>query len=82
MFRYLICDPGDLSWEQSCPGALYVALSRARTMGKFRSGNKYTKKSVIYWHGGGMTEDRILEGSKKNNPTMYSYGFSKDHLWK
>lgn len=69
MFRYLICDPGDLSWEQSCPGALYVALSRARTMGKFRSGNKYTKKSVIYWHGGGMTEDRILEGSKKNNPT-------------
>ena len=27
MFRYLICDPGDLKWEQDFPGALYVALS-------------------------------------------------------
>ena len=69
MFRYLICDPGDLKWEQDCPGALYVALSRARSMGGFRSGNKYTKKSVIYWTGGGMTTNRILEGSKRKNPT-------------
>jgi len=65
MFRYLICDPGDLKWEQDCPGALYVALSRARTMGYFRSGLKFTKKSVIYWVGDGINKIRIIEGSLK-----------------
>ena len=36
-FKYLIVDPGPTSWEQNCPGALYVALSRAKTMGTFWS---------------------------------------------
>ena len=66
MFRYLICDPGNLKWEQDCPGALYVALSRAKSMGKFRSGNKFTKKSVIYWVGDGINKIRIIDGSMKN----------------
>lgn len=66
MFRYLICDPGDLKWEQLCPGALYVALSRAKTMGKFRSRHKFTRKSAIYWVGDGINKTRIVEGSLKN----------------
>ena len=33
IFRRLIIDPGDVKWEQTCPGALYVALSRAKPMG-------------------------------------------------
>ena len=65
MFRYLICDPGNLKWEQMCPGALYVALSRAKTMENFRSGTKFTKHSVIYWVGDGINKIRILDGSMK-----------------
>lgn len=65
MFRYLICDPGNLKWEQDCPGALYVALSRAKTMGKFRSANKFTKQSAIYWVGDGINKIRIIDGSMK-----------------
>ena len=68
MFKYLICDPGDLKWEQDCPGALYVALSRAKTMGEFLPGHKFTRKSAIYWSGQGMTKTRIMEGSMKKGP--------------
>ena len=68
MFRYIICDPGDLAWEKNTPGAFYVALSRARTMGDFSSDSKFTRKSSIYWKGDGINIDRILEGSMKINP--------------
>ena len=69
MFRYLIVDPGDLKWEQDCPGALYVALSRAKTMGDFTGGTEsFTKKSAIYWKGDGITTKQIMEGSMKNGP--------------
>ena len=30
MLCQLIVDPGDQKWEHTCPGALYVALSRAK----------------------------------------------------
>ena len=39
MFWHLIVDPSDLKWEQTCPGALYVALSRAKKYGDLR--NRY-----------------------------------------
>ena len=65
MFRYLIVDPGDLKWEQTCPGALYVALSRAKTMGTFTSDTLFPRDSAIYWHGSGISTTRILEGHKK-----------------
>ncbi len=32
-FHYLIIDPGDIKTEQQQPGILYVAMSRAKTMG-------------------------------------------------
>ena len=65
IFRYLIADPGDLRWEQMCPGALYVALSRAKTMGTFQPSMKFTRKSAIYWRGEGITTRRIMDGSLK-----------------
>lgn len=66
MFRHLIVDPGDIRWEQTCPGALYVALSRARTMGTFLSDTSFPRDSAIYWHGPGISTNRILEGDMKH----------------
>ena len=67
MFRHLIVDPGDLKWEQTCPGALYVALSRAKTMGTFRDDTSFPQDSAIYWYGSGISTTRILDGHLKNN---------------
>lgn len=67
MFRHLIVDPGDLKWEQTCPGALYVALSRAKTMGTYSTDTSFPQDSAIYWYGSGISTTRILEGHKKNN---------------
>ena len=67
MFRHLIVDPGDIKWEQTCPGALYVALSRAKSMGSFTSDTDYPLDSAIYWYGSGISEHRILEGHMKNS---------------
>ena len=49
IFRHLIVDPGDLKWEQTCPGALYVALSRAKTMGTYTTDTSFSQDSAIYW---------------------------------
>lgn len=65
-FNRLICDPGDLKWEQTCPGALYTAISRAKTMGTFSKKHKHPKDSAIYWEGPNISTTRILEGSLKN----------------
>ena len=86
MFRYLICDPGNLKWEQICPGAFYVALSRAKTMGNFRSKYKFTKKSAIYWVGDGINKIRIMEGSLKNgqrngDPKVKCENINKRDRW-
>lgn len=63
IFNHLICDPGDLKWEQKCPGALYTALSRAKTMGTFTD-DKPTD-SAIYWKGSAICETRITNGALK-----------------
>ena len=69
MFCHLIVNPGDLKWEQTCPGALYVALSRAKTMGTFRDDTSFPQDSAIYWYGSGISTTRILDGHLKNNTT-------------
>ena len=68
MFSHLIIDPGDTKWEQSCPGALYVALSRAKTMGTFTSDIEYPLDSAVYWYGSHISQYRILRGHLKKNP--------------
>ena len=68
MFRYLICDPGNVTWEQTCPGAFYVALSRAKTMGDFDSDTSFPKNSAIYWINENISSTRIREGGLKKGP--------------
>ena len=48
MLQYLLVDPGGLKWEQSCPGAFYIALSRARTFRTFSSDTVFPRDSAIY----------------------------------
>ena len=67
MFCHLIVDPGDLKWEHTCPGALYVALSRAKTMGTYSADTSFPQDSAIYWYGSGICTTRILDGHLKNN---------------
>ena len=67
MFHPLIVDPGDLKLEQTCPGALYVALSRAKTMGTSRDDTSFPKDSAIYWYRSGISTARILGNHVKNN---------------
>merc|ERR1712051_432319 len=67
MFHHLIVDPVDLKWEHTCPGSLYVALSRAKTMGTFRDDTSFPHNSAIYWYGSGISTTRILDGHLKNN---------------
>jgi len=65
-FKYLIVDPGLTSWKKHCAGALYVALSRAKTMGTFWSDTDNPSNSAIYFQGNGICEDRICDGALKN----------------
>lgn len=67
MFNHLIVDPGDMKWEQTCPGALYVSLSRAKTMGTFTSDTSFPRDSAIYWVGCGISSTRIKEGHLRKN---------------
>ena len=65
VFRHLIVDPGDLNWEKMCPGALYVALSRAKTMGTYSTDTSFPQDSAIYWYGSGISTTRILKATRR-----------------
>lgn len=85
-FKYLIVDPGTLKWEHQCPGALYTAISRAKTMGTFFSDTDNPSDSAIYFHGNGICEDRIRygalrKGAKKGDPRRYCKLINKREQW-
>jgi len=46
-FKHLIVDPGDLTTELQNPGILYVALSRAKTIGTVSPNTLHPKDSAI-----------------------------------
>ncbi len=86
MFCHLIVDPGDLKWEQTYPGALYVALSRAKTMGTYNTETSFPRDSAIYWYGSGISTTWILEGHKMNNtrkgvPNVKCLLITKQECW-
>ena len=67
--------PGDLKWEQTCPGALYVALSRAKNYGDlqiryfFPMGFCYLLVWFWYFHNsdlGSQQEEQHKEGRTKS----------------
>jgi hypothetical protein len=64
--NYLIIDCGEKRFEQQNPGLLYVATSRAKTLGDFNA--KYPLDSSLYWFGSGMCESRVRYAAYKLNP--------------
>ena len=64
-FQHLIIDPGDIKTEQQQPGILYVAMSRAKTMGNMTNDTPNPRNSAVYWTGCGMSKNRVLHGSTK-----------------
>ncbi len=78
MMKYLIVDPGDVEWEKKCPGAFYVAFSRAKTMGTIS--HKHPTDSSIYWTGGGMCVDRVKFGAFKGGTRTTKFDYEECEL--
>jgi len=61
--NHLLVDPGLVTFEQRSLGLLYVALSRAKTIGNPNQG-ALNHGSNIYWIGANMCEARVTEVGK------------------
>ena len=64
-FNQLIVDPGDLTTELLNPGTLYVALSRAKSIGTITPNELHPKDSALFWTGSGMYLNRVLNITQK-----------------
>ena len=64
-FKHLIVDPGDLTTKLQNPGILYVALSRAKTIGTVSPNELHPKDSAIFWTGSGICTTRVLNITQK-----------------
>jgi hypothetical protein len=86
-FQHLIIDPGDIKSEQQQPGILYVATSRAKTIEHITQETPQTKMSALYWTGGGMSINRVINGSTKKQPNKQGHDrvdclkIEKRHKW-
>jgi len=58
--KHLLVDPGCLSFEHQNLGLLYVAISRAKTIGDVSLGSM-NHGSNIYWIGSNMCQSRVTE---------------------
>jgi hypothetical protein len=47
-FQHLIINLGDIKSEQQKPGILYVAMSRAKTIGDMTNGTPNPRNSAVY----------------------------------
>ncbi len=47
-FQHLIINPGNIKSEQQQPGILYVAMSRAKTMGDMTNDTPNPRNSAVY----------------------------------
>jgi hypothetical protein len=68
----LIINPGDIKSEQQQPGILYVAMSRAKTMGDMTNDTPNPRNSSVYWTGSGMSKNRVLHSS--TNKQIHTQG--------
>jgi len=86
-FQHLIIDPGDIKSEQQQPGILYVATSHAKTIEHMTQETPQTKMSALYWTGGGMSINRVINGSTKKQPNKQGHDrvdclkIEKRHKW-
>ena len=68
-FKQLIVDPGDLTTKLINPGTLYVALSRAKSIGTITLNELHPKHSALFWTGSGMYLNRVLNVTQKKEIT-------------
>ena len=86
-FQHLIIDPGDIKSEQQQPGILNVATSRAKTIEHMTQETPQTKMSALYWTGGGMSKNRVIDGSTEKQPNKQGHKrveclkIEKRHKW-
>jgi hypothetical protein len=86
-FQHLIIDPGDIKSKEQQLGILYVATSRAKTIGDTTQETTQTKMSALYWTGGGMSINRVIDGSTKRQPNKQGHKrvdclkIEKRHKW-
>jgi hypothetical protein len=64
-FKHLIVDLGDLTTELLNSRTLYVALSRAKTIGTVTTNELHPKDSAIFWTGSRMCLKRVLNITQK-----------------
>ncbi len=64
-FQHLNIDPGDIKSEQQQPGILYVAMSRAKTMGDMINDMLNPRNSAVYWTGCGMSKYYMAQPKNK-----------------
>ena len=74
--KRLVVDLGSVSFEKTCPGVAYVAVSRANTMGK---GD--VMKSAIYFIGNSFTKDRLTNMTKLKNGSRFTKPHSRRQNW-
>ncbi len=73
------------SWQPELqnPGILYVALSRAKTIGTVTPNNLHPKDSTKFWTGSGICLKRVLNITKKGHLTVTwqtSWRLAKDKI--
>lgn len=74
--KRLVVDLGSASFEKTCPGVAYVAVSRANTMGK---GD--VMKSAIYFVGNSFTKDRLTNMTRLKNGSRATKPHSRRQNW-
>ena len=74
--KRLVVDLGSISFEKTCPGLAYVAISRANSMGK---GN--CMKSTIYFVGESFTKERLTNMTKLKNGGRRTKNHSRRTNW-
>lgn len=73
--RRIVVDPGDKTFEGKNPGLLYMAVSRATTMG-----NGDPRQSAILFTGNDMSTNRVVNLKLKRNGDTYQKVKLRD-LW-
>ena len=73
--NHLIVNCGSEADEHRCPGLLYVATSRAKTIGD--KNIMFPTNSSLYWMGDGMSTDRVRNLGKKFDKNINGFVPSK-----
>jgi len=79
LVNHLLVDPGSMQFEHLALGVLYVALSRAKTIGSYNPGC-HNYDSCLYWIGANMSRQRVNSIGKKKNDE-YGIRYTQREEW-